>query len=125
MSANKYLIPKPIVNKKEEESLTVLTENYEKLTKPGTLAKAGMKIAAVMPEPVKKLSKAAADSITEAELYAQCMKVVVKGFDVVEKEAAKLAIKETTIIKRVNETTKINEITCLEEICLVRGYKIS
>ncbi|WP_051200987.1 EcsC family protein [Butyrivibrio sp. XPD2002] len=125
MEEKQYVVPKPVINKKEEESLTALTERYEKMNKPGKLSKAGKKIAEVIPKSVKEAGKAVKETITEAELFVQCMKVVAEGFSILEKQAAKMTISEDAIVQKVDATTKKNEITCLEEICLARGYNIS
>lgn len=125
MENKTYIIPTPVLNKKEVSSLTVLTERYEKLTKPGIIAKAGNKISEIIPEPVKQFGSSVKDSITEAELFAQCMKVVAEGFNLIEKQAARMTISETAIIKKINSDLKDNEITSLQEVCLARGYDIS
>lgn len=125
MEDKRYIIPTPVINKKERDSLIVLTERYNKLTKPGVLVKAGNKIGEIIPEPVKKFGSSVKESITEAELFAQCMKVVVEGFHILEKQAAKMTISEAAIVKKINSSSKDNEITSLEEICLARGYDIS
>ncbi len=122
---NQYVIPNPLLNKKESESLIALTEKYNKMTTPTKLSKAGKKVVEIIPEPVKKVGRAAKEGITEAELYSQCMKVVAEGFSVLEKQAAKMTISEKSIVKKINATTKSNEITSLEEVCLARGYNIS
>lgn len=120
-----YVLPSPMINKKESESLITLTEKYKKMTAPTKLSKAGKKVVEIIPEPIKKAGKTAKESITEAELYSQCMKVVAEGFSVLEKQAAKMSISEKSILKKINATTKSNEITNLEEVCLARGYNIS
>lgn len=120
-----YIVPVPMVNKKEKDSLVSLTERYNSLIKPGKLAKIGTKIGDIIPEPVKKIGNNAKESITEPELFAQCMKVVAEGFSIVEKQAAKMTISEESIIKKINSTLKDNEITELEEVCLARSYNIS
>lgn len=120
-----YVIPKPMINKKESESLIALTEKYKKMTAPTKLSKAGKKVAEIIPEPIKKAGRAAKEGITEAELFAQCMKVVAEGFGVLEKQAAKMTVSEKSIVKKINATTKSNEITILDEVCLARGYNIS
>ena len=53
------------------------------------------------------------------------MKVVGEGFHILEKQAARMSISETAIVKQVNKSIKENEITSLEEVCLARGYDIS
>ncbi len=120
-----YVIPKPMINKKESESLIALTEKYKKMTAPTKLSKIGKKVAEIIPEPIKKAGRAAKEGITEAELFAQCMKVVAEGFSVLEKQAAKMTVSEKSIVKKINATTKSNEITNLDEVCLARGYNIS
>ncbi len=125
MESKTYITPIPVLNKKEVTSLTVLTERYEKLIKPGVIAKASNKIGEIIPEQVKQFGSNFKDTVTEAELFAQCMKVVVEGFNILEKQAARMAISEKAIIKKVNGSLKNNEITSLEEVCLARGYDIS
>ncbi len=120
-----YTLPKPIINKKEADSLVQLTEKYEKLMTPTKLTKIGKKFVEVIPESVKEAGKSVKDGITEKELFIQCMKVVAQGFSILEKQAAKATISEKTIVKKINATTKTNDITCLDEICLARGYQVS
>lgn len=125
MEGKSYVVPEPVLNQKETTSLAVLTERYNKLITPGVLAKTGSKIGKVIPEPVKKFGGTVKDTITEAELFAQCMKVVVERFNILEKQAARLSISEATIVKKVNKSLKDNAITSLQEVCLARGYDIS
>lgn len=125
MEGKRYIVPEPVLNQKESKALTELTERYNKLITPGILAKTGSKIGKTIPEPVKKIGGNIKDTITEAELFAQCMKVVGKGFHILEKQAARMSISETAIVKQVNKSIKENEITSLEEVCLARGYDIS
>ncbi len=122
---NKYIMPRPIINKKEVASLEVLTEKYKKMTEPSKIAKAGKKVVELLPESVKKAAKAVKDEVAEMELYEQCMRVVADGFKILEAQAAKASVSENYIVKKINDTTKSNEITCIEEICLARGYKVS
>ncbi len=125
MDNKKYFIPSPIVNKKEEESLSNLAKRYEKLISPSALTKVSNKIVDITPNKVKTVLSEVKDGITEAELYSKCMEEVAKGFEVIEKTAAKLSISEQTIVSKVNETTKRNEITSINEICLAREYEIA
>lgn len=121
----KYVVPRPIVNKKEEANLQKVNERYKKLTAPNMLTKVGKKANAMVPKKVKKVVSNAKKTITEAELFTQCMKVVSEGFEILEKEAAKLSVSEKTIIKQVSRTTKQNNITHIDEVCLARSYEIS
>lgn len=119
------LLPSPIIDSKEDTSIKKLTDRYEKLVKPGVLAKTGKKVVEIIPKPIKNVGKVAKDAITEKELYTQCMKVAVEGFGILEKQAAKLTLSEHTIVKKVNDVSKDVEITSLEEVCLARSYDIS
>lgn len=121
----RYVIPRPVVNKKENQSLEELTQEYEKMIAPGKLAKAGEKIGEAIPKPVKDAVRQITSNITEAELYEQCMKIVAKGFGELEKSAAKMTVSEKRIVSQVDKIDKHNHITKLDEVCLARGYDIS
>lgn len=95
--ADTISIPYPIIDSKEEASMKELTKRYEKLTKPGVLAKTGSRVLEAIPEPIKNVGNNAKNAITEGELFAQCMKVVADGFGTLEKQAAKFTIRESTI----------------------------
>ena len=125
MEEKAYIVPVPMVDAKEKTALVSLTERYHKLIQPGKLAKAGTKIGEIIPEPVKKLGSSARQTVTEAELFTQCMKVVGDGFSILEKQAAKMTISESAIVAKVNKTLDDNEISELEEVCLARSYDIS
>lgn len=125
MDAKTYLLPSPIIDAREDESIKALCERYEKLIKPGKLTLAGKKVAEVIPEPVKNAGGKAAQAITEHEFYAKCMKEVAKGFKVIEQQAAKLTLSESSIVKQVNEISNGVEITSIDEICFARGYDVA
>lgn len=125
MKGKYYEIPKPLINKKEEKELALLTVRYKKITSPSRISKASKQICEYIPESIKNAGKSVGNNISQAELYKQCMKVVAEGFSVLEKQAAKMTISESAIVKKVNLLTESNEITSLSEICLSRGYNIS
>ena len=126
MAENKnVLLPSPIIDAKEDSSLKKLTERYDKLVQPGAISKIGNKVAPLIPQPVKQVGKVAKNAIAEQELFIQCMKVVADGFGILEKEAARLAVPENVIIKRINEASHGGEINSVDTICLARGYDIS
>lgn len=58
------LLPSPIIDAKEDDSIKKLCERYEKLITPGMLAKAGKKVVEVIPKPIKNVGKKAKDAIT-------------------------------------------------------------
>ena len=120
-----YNISVPVVNKKERDSLVSLTERYNKLIEPGPINKVGVKIGNLIPDKVKEIGAGARDKFSDAEIFAECMKIVASGFDILEKQAAGLSISETSIVRKVNKTIKDNEIDGLDEVCLARSYNIS
>lgn len=125
MENNKYIIPEPIVNQKEKQSLIALTARYERLIKPRKAAIVGKKIEEKLPEPIKKFGNTVKETISEAELYAQCVKIVAEGFSVLEKYAAKTTISSESIVAKVNRASCEIDIKKFEEICLARSYDIA
>ena len=114
----------PIIDKKEEASIDVLTEEYNKLIKPGVFSKIGKKAVEIIPEKIKELGKDLGDNISEKEIYIQMMKLVGEGFKTIEEQASKYSINEEEIIKRINKKSK-NKINSLDEVCLLRSYEIA
>lgn len=126
MKNNKqYILPVPIIDIKEEDSLDKLTKRYEKLTEPSKLSKFSNKVIDVLPKQVKKIGTGVKDSISEKELYIQSMKIVAEGFKILEERASKCTISEKLILKKINEIVPNNNVTSLDEVCLARGYDIS
>lgn len=125
MTDKYYIMPYPIIDQKEEELFNKLTERYERLTKPNIVSKAGSKVVEVIPEPVKRIGNDIKDGISENELYRECMNIVAKGFHILEQQAAKLSVSDKSIIKKISDETKNNEITNMDEVCLSRGYVLS
>ncbi len=125
MDEKQYVIPEPIIDKKEETSLESLKVRYGEISKPGVLSKTGDKVKGIIPKAIKKAGKNAKDSIAETELFAQCMEVVAKGFHILESQTANMSISETAILKRVNGVSEDFHISSLDELCLVRGYELS
>ena len=122
---NCIVLPTPIIDYREEKTLDDLTHRYKELMKPSAVAKVGDKAVKAIPEPIKKYAKDIGLKIEKIELYTNCMKVVVEGFSILERNAAKYAISIDTIIKNINNSTKSVEINSLEEVCLARSYDIS
>lgn len=126
MDENKlFLAPIPVVNRKEVSSLDVLTERYNKMIEPSSIAKIGKRAEELIPEKVKLLGGELVETISAQELYKQSMELVADGFKVVEEQAARFSISEKMIIKKVNEVVPENEITDLSEICFARSYRLS
>ena len=120
-----YSIPDPIIDAKEEQSIEKLNARYEKLCKPKPIKKLGDAAAKAIPESLKTAIKQLGDTVTEMELFAQVMNVIVSSFKLMEETAAKYTLPRSTIIKKVGKTVKDNTITTPEEFCFARGYDIS
>ena len=120
-----YIMPYPIIDEKETELLDKLKVRYERLTNPNIIAKVGGKVAEIIPSPIKDVGKAAKEEIAQQELFKSCMNMVAKGFGELEKQAARMTVSESMVVKKINSVTKNNEVTCIDEVCLSRGYVIS
>lgn len=116
--------PVPIIDKKEADTLDILTEKYTKLIEPSKIAKLGAKAGQLVPEKIKKWGNNISLNISEKELYSQMMNVIGSGFKAIEEQAAKFSISEKQIITKVNQNFDF-EIKQLDEICLVRSYEIA
>lgn len=112
------------LDEQELRDLDVLKEHYEKITQPGPLVKAGKTIGSAIPHRVKKFVSNASQEITEQQFYAEAMKVIAKGFGILEEQAAKFTVSEKYVINNINKQSDI-EIDSLESICLARSYDIA
>lgn len=120
-----FYIPKPIVNKKEYNNLEVLTKRYEKLNKKSILANVGEELIKLVPDNLKSMGLEAVEVVKSHDQYSKMMSWVSEGFNVIEEQASKFSISEKQILKAINKLEKYNDISEIEEICLVRSYKIS
>ena len=120
-----YVVPNPIVDLREMKALDALQEQYAKLSRPNVLAKAGEKAAALVPEKIKEAGNAAKGFITEQELYKYILKIAADSYNDLQSFAAGLTINEKKIVKKLNTLDRKNEISKVEEACLLRSYKIS
>ena len=125
MNTKTYIIPDKILDEKEEKSLIALTDTYNKMIAPSAVNKAMKKVEEKVPQVVKDAFSAAGGAITEAELFAKSMEILGKSFQILEEYAAKISISENEIIKQVNQISADNQITTLDEICLIRSYELS
>lgn len=120
----KFLLPVPLINQKEEELFIKLDEKYENIIKPGVLTKAGRKVGSIIPSDVKKTINVLGNSIQSNEFYLSAMKVATDGFKEIQEKAAKYTISEKEIIKAVNKECADFDIVKIEEICFARSYDI-
>ena len=125
MNTKTYNIPEQIIDAKEEKALVTLTETYNKMVAPGVAGKAMAKVGEVIPQGVKDVVASTGKKISETELFLKSMEYLAKSFQTLEQFAAKVTISEAEIIKQVNQISPDNEITSLDEICLVRSYDLS
>lgn len=119
-----YIIPDPIVDIDECESLITLTEEYEKMLKPGLAKKAGDKVMEFVPDNFKSYYEDLKKGVQDANLYKKAMEVVVKGFKIIEEQAAKYSISENSIIEKIDEIVPDFTVRSLDEICFARQYDI-
>lgn len=125
MSTKTYIIPEQILDAKEEKALVSLTEAYNKMVAPSAVNKAIKKVGEKVPQVVKNTISAAGEKISEAEIFVKSMELLGKSFQTLEGLAAKVTISEKEIIKQVNKISQDNQITTLDEICLVRSYELT
>ena len=119
-----YIIPSPILDKREQAIFSGLTYKYIQVKKPGTVSKFADKMLNAATDNMKILGKDVKKTISETELYNQCMKIVVEGFKVIEEKTAKHTISRETIIQQVDQAVTYTRILDLKEICLIRCYDI-
>lgn len=125
MNTKNYVIPKQIIDAKEEKSLITLTDTYNKLIEPSVASKALSKVGEKTPQPIKDFTNTAKEKLTDSELIIKSLELLGKSFQTLEQFAAKVTLSEKDIIKMVNPIIVDNEITSLDEICLARSYDIS
>lgn len=125
MCAKTYIIPELILDAKEEKALESLTATYNKMIAPSAVNKAMKKVGERVPQVVKDAFSSVGEKVTEAELFVKSMEFLGQGFQILEQYAAKVTVSEKEIIKQVNQISPDNQITTLDEICLVRSYELS
>lgn len=116
--------PVPIIDRREADTLDILTEKYNKLIEPSKIARLGAKVGELIPQKIKEWGKDVNLNISEKELYSQMMSVIGTGFKAIEEQAAKFSISEKKIIDKINQNSSW-EIEQLDEICLERSYDIA
>lgn len=118
-------MPVPVVNRKENEALDILTERYNKLIEPGIVAKLGAKAGQLIPEKLKTWGHDIGVNISEQEIYSQMMNVIASGFKAVEEQASKFSVSEKQILQKINQYSPNYEISRLDEVCFVRSYDLA
>ena len=111
-------------DEKFSKAVELLAKAYEKLTSPSKLAVWGNKMADAVPEKIKNVGKKASDSIKKAQVYQQTLKVIASCFSKLEQIAAKSTLSEKQILKRISKVFSENQLTAINELCLVRSYEL-
>lgn len=124
-SIDAYKRDNEYLDEKEWGAIDRLTREYEKLTEPDAIAKAGNAIGSIMPKQITQLGKSLGGAVAEQRVFEEAMKVIAKGFKIVEQQAAKTTVNEADIIAKVNEIVDDREVTCLEEVCFARSYAVA
>ena len=114
-----------VLDERELHEIDRLTARYEKLIKPGILARAGQKVGDIIPASVKKVAGNAKNAVMEQQLYQQAMDVVASGFKVVEEQAAKMTVSESTVLKKIDSIVPDRDIASLDEVCFARSYEVA
>lgn len=122
---NNFILPTPIINQKEADTLDILSEKYRKLIEPNKIVQLGAKAGQLVPERFKKLGTDISLTISEYELYTRMMKVAENGFKTLEEQAAKFSINEKQILNKINHQSSKHDIISLDEICLMRSYDLA
>ena len=68
MNTKNYVIPKQIIDAKEEKSLITLTDTYNKMIEPSIASKALSKVGEKIPQPIKDFTSATMEKLTDSEL---------------------------------------------------------
>ena len=143
MSSEKgYKLPDPIVDNREAKLLVELTKRYEHMIRPSALKKAAgaargaiENAASLLPSPVKEIGGAigenvgnvvdgAKEAITQAEVYQEALKRVGEAMQIVQAQSAKFTINSDAIIKAAQAHDPNNDITSINELCLLRAYDL-
>lgn len=125
MAEKNYNIPTQIIDAKERKLLKDFTKTYEKMAEPTLTGIAVSKIGDKIPDQIKDLVNVTKETISDNEVFIKSMEILADGFNVLEEYASKVTLTEPDIVKQVSSVEQNNEITCLDEICLARGYEIS
>ena len=125
MSDERYVVPNPIVNAKENRSLKSLAERYQKMIEPGLMQKAGSQVLNLIPAPIKQFGESASQAVVQNQIYEQMMRVVGEGFAEVEKQTAKYTLSRSDVLKQVNKLDSEREYLSISELCLARSYTLN
>lgn len=117
------VIPNPVLDSREMNSLNSLTETYKKLTEPGAVRKVVKSAGKLIPDNIKKGISELGLNISQQELYSQMMKVISSGFNALEEIASKVTISEKSILNKIKKEFDI-ELDSIEQITLLRSYQI-
>lgn len=117
---------KIFLNNQEERDLERLTKEYEKFLKPSLINKTTTTVKDALsnltPEIVKSTVKNRIDTVSEAEVWKQVMKMAADGFIVLQGVSAKYSINENDIVKKFQKID--NTVVRFDDFKMLRGYEI-
>ncbi len=127
-----YILPEPLVDRRELEEIDDLARRYDRLLSPGLLEKTGKAVADITPEQAKQLvgkigdtAKGALNGLTKQELIGDAIKVATEGFEKLEEQAAKSSIGKEYVLQRINAGIQGEKVSQIPEICLLRSYDVA
>ena len=125
MEQKQYIVPEKIIDTKEENLLLSLTESYQKLLEPSLAGKLAEKVGSIIPDKIKDFSSQIMEKASDTDIFVKALEVVGKSFAILEEYAAKVTLSEAEILKQINRISSDNQITTMDEICLIRSYELS
>lgn len=124
-----WVLPDPLLTKRELAELEQLTAQYEKMVSPSKLKQLTDKVGAKIPENLRAAVGDAVDDLSseiqQKELYAQVMKQVVDGFKIIEEQAAKYSVTEAQIVEAANTTLGGVTIRSIDELFMLRSFDVA
>lgn len=123
---NRIVIPNPILNQKELNTIDNLTIEYKKYIEPGALTKLAEKaqknVLEVIPDDVKTFVNDLKEGLSEKEIFSKFATVMAKGYTEIESRASSLTISKQAIVEKMRK--KGLYVNSYEDICMLRGYEI-
>lgn len=124
----KFSVPLPIIDKKEEELIEKLTEDYKIFISPGKVSKSLQKlrdgIVKITPDKLIKLATTAIDTATEWEFIKAALEHAGRGFTELSKHIANLTLSQKSIITILNNYNFECYLEHFDQICAKRSYHI-
>lgn len=111
-----------VLNQKEIDSLDRLNQRHKQLTTPNQFVQLAEKGMNLVPKEVKSFVSNIGNTLSEQELYKQCLEQLGTGFKVVLEQASKFSVNKESILK---DLRKVSQVRGYEEITTLRSYDIA